>query len=208
MALRVAIDIGGTFTDATLFDEATGKVSIAKVSTTPSDPSEGFMQALERALAEGGHEAARVGFVFHATTVATNAIIEGKIARSGFVTTEGFRDLLEIARQVRPTLYDTPVRGSRGRSCRATARSVCASVSVPRERSCSRSTRARCARRRRCSRASTSSRSPSACSTPTSIPSTSGGSGRSSPRSSQACRCRSRRRSRPSSASTYGRAPR
>ncbi len=48
-----------------------------------------------------------MGFVVHATTVATNAIIEGKIARSGFVTTEGFRDLLEIARQVRPTLYDT-----------------------------------------------------------------------------------------------------
>ena len=48
-----------------------------------------------------------VTFVVHATTVATNSIIEGKIARSGFVTTDGFRDLLDIARQVRPTLYDT-----------------------------------------------------------------------------------------------------
>ncbi len=107
MNVRVAIDIGGTFTDATLIDEETGSVSIAKVLTTPSDPSEGFMQAVERALAEGGVEAGRVRFVVHATTVATNAIIEGKIARSGFVTTDGFRDLLEIARQVRPTLYDT-----------------------------------------------------------------------------------------------------
>ena len=107
MSVRLAIDIGGTFTDATLIDEETGGVSIAKVLTTPSDPSEGFMQAVERALAAGGVEAGQVGFVVHATTVATNAIIEGKIARSGFVTTEGFRDLLEIARQVRPSLYDT-----------------------------------------------------------------------------------------------------
>ena len=107
MSVRLAIDIGGTFTDATLIDEETGEVSIAKVLTTPSDPSEGFMQAAERALAEGSVEAGDVTFVVHATTVATNAIIEGKIARSGFVTTDGFRDLLEIARQVRPTLYDT-----------------------------------------------------------------------------------------------------
>jgi N-methylhydantoinase A len=107
MSVRVAIDIGGTFTDATLIDEETGGVAIAKVLTTPSDPSEGFMQAVERALREGDVQAAQVNFVVHATTVATNAIIEGKIARSGFVTTDGFRDLLEIARQVRPTLYDT-----------------------------------------------------------------------------------------------------
>ena len=105
--VRVAVDIGGTFTDATLIDEASGSVSIAKVLSTPADPSEGFMQAVERALAAGGVQAAQVSFVVHATTVATNAIIEGKIARSGFVTTEGFRDLLEIARQVRPSLYDT-----------------------------------------------------------------------------------------------------
>ena len=65
------------------------------------------MEAVERALAEGDVRAEDVSFVVHATTVATNAIIEGKIARSGFVTTEGFRDLLEIARQVRPSLYDT-----------------------------------------------------------------------------------------------------
>jgi N-methylhydantoinase A len=103
--MRVAIDIGGTFTDATLVDEESGIATIAKVLTTPADPSEGFMRAFERALGE--RDAARVGSVVHATTVATNAIIEGKIARSGFVTTEGFRDLLEIARQVRPTLYDT-----------------------------------------------------------------------------------------------------
>jgi N-methylhydantoinase A len=103
---RVAVDIGGTFTDATLIDEATGHVAIAKTLTTPADPSEGFMAAVERALREAGVTARDVTFVVHATTVATNAIIEGKVARSGFVTTEGFRDLLEIGRQVRPTLYD------------------------------------------------------------------------------------------------------
>jgi N-methylhydantoinase A len=107
MSVRLAIDIGGTFTDATLIDDETGGVAIAKVLTTPADPSEGFMQAAERALAAGNVGAGHVRFVVHATTVATNAIIEGKIARSGFVTTDGFRDLLEIARQVRPTLYDT-----------------------------------------------------------------------------------------------------
>jgi N-methylhydantoinase A len=107
VSVRLAVDIGGTFTDATLIDEATGAVSIAKVLSTPADPSQGFMHAAERALAEGGVAAGDVALVVHATTVATNAIIEGKIARSGFVTTEGFRDLLEIARQVRPTLYDT-----------------------------------------------------------------------------------------------------
>ena len=105
--VRLAVDIGGTFTDATLIDERTGSVAIAKVLTTPSDPSEGFMHAVERALAEGSVGAGQVGSVVHATTVATNAIIEGKVARSGFITTEGFRDLLEIARQVRPSLYDT-----------------------------------------------------------------------------------------------------
>jgi N-methylhydantoinase A len=107
MTVRIAVDIGGTFTDATLIEEETGRVSIAKTLTTPSDPSQGFMTAVERALADASLEAESVGFVVHATTVATNAIIEGKVARSGFITTEGFRDLLEIARQVRPTLYDT-----------------------------------------------------------------------------------------------------
>ena len=80
MSVRLAIDIGGTFTDATLIDEETGEVSIAKVLTTPSDPSEGFMQAAERALAEGSVAAGDVTFVVHATTVATNAIIEGKVS--------------------------------------------------------------------------------------------------------------------------------
>jgi N-methylhydantoinase A len=103
---RLGVDIGGTFTDATLLDEATGALRIAKVSTTPGDPSIGFMEAVRRILAQAGVSPGEVGRVVHATTVATNAIIEGQVAPTGFVTTDGFRDLLEIQRQVRPSLYD------------------------------------------------------------------------------------------------------
>ncbi len=106
MAHRLGIDIGGTFTDANLVDEATGEVSTAKVPTTPGDPAEGFSEAARRILAEQEVDPGDVTYVMHATTVATNAIIEGKVARTGFVTTAGFRDMLEIARQIRPSLYD------------------------------------------------------------------------------------------------------
>jgi N-methylhydantoinase A len=106
VSYRLGIDIGGTFTDATLVDEATGEVRIAKVSSTPRDPSVGFLEAAERILAEGGVDGAALRYLAHATTVATNAIIEGNVARTGFVTTDGFRDLLEIQRQTRSALYD------------------------------------------------------------------------------------------------------
>ena len=106
MSHRLAVDIGGTFTDASLVDEATGRTWIEKVSTTPADPSAGFMAAVEAILDRAGVEPGAVRSVVHATTVATNAIIEGTTARTAFVTTEGFRDLLEIGRQTRPTLYD------------------------------------------------------------------------------------------------------
>jgi N-methylhydantoinase A len=103
---RLGIDTGGTFTDATLIDEATGEVAIAKVPSTPSDPAVGFLVASERILRERGVAPAEVEYVVHGTTVATNAVIEGNVAPTGFLTTAGFRDMLEIARQVRPSLYD------------------------------------------------------------------------------------------------------
>jgi N-methylhydantoinase A len=105
-ALRIGIDIGGTFTDAALVDGETGAIRVVKVLTTPEDPAQGFMTALERGLAEcqaNGHD---VAAVVHATTVATNAIIEGKTARVGMLVTRGFRDILEIGRQIRSRLYD------------------------------------------------------------------------------------------------------
>lgn len=106
MSYRLGIDIGGTFTDANLMNEETGEVFTAKVSSTPKDPALGFGEAAHRILREQNVAPAEVSFVMHATTVATNSIIEGKVARTGFVTTDGFRDMLEIARQIRPTLYD------------------------------------------------------------------------------------------------------
>jgi N-methylhydantoinase A len=102
----VGIDIGGTFTDAALVDGETGQVRVVKVLTTPEDPALGFMAALERGLAECGAGGRDVAAVVHATTVATNAIIEGKIARVGMLVTRGFRDILEIGRQIRSRLYD------------------------------------------------------------------------------------------------------
>ena len=103
---RIGIDVGGTFTDGILVDEHSGETRIAKVSSTPGDPSVSFLAAVERILHEAGIEASDAGYLVHGTTVATNAIIEGKLALTGFITTEGFRDMLEIQRQIRPSLYD------------------------------------------------------------------------------------------------------
>ena len=105
---RLGIDIGGTFTDVTLMDEATGVVRTAKVLTTPEDPSEGSLVGVLQVLRTNDVPGRAVRLVVHATTVATNAIIEGKVSRTGFVTTDGFSDLLEIGRQARPStgLYD------------------------------------------------------------------------------------------------------
>src|SRR4029077_15634353 len=103
---RVGVDIGGTFTDAALVDAETGQVRVVKVLTTPEDPAKGFMTAFERGLAECGAAGRDVAATVHATTVATNAIIEGKTARVGMLVTRGFRDILEIGRQIRSRLYD------------------------------------------------------------------------------------------------------
>src|SRR5919199_1476942 len=103
---RIGVDIGGTFTDAALVDESTGATWISKVSTTSRDPSAGFLEAMRRVLDRATIDGDRLRYVVHGTTVATNTIIEGKTAKTAFLTTEGFRDLLEIARQIRPSLYD------------------------------------------------------------------------------------------------------
>ncbi len=103
---RLGIDIGGTFTDAVLVSEETGEVQIAKVPSTPKDPSIGFLNALTRILEKAELEPESVSFLVHGTTVATNLLIEGKTPKTAFITTAGFGDMLEIARQVRPSLYD------------------------------------------------------------------------------------------------------
>ena len=105
---RIGFDIGGTFTDVVLFDEDKGNYQSAKVSSTPSDPSMGAAEGIEKILSKSCLSGQSVEFLCHGTTVGTNAILEGKLARTALVTTGGFRDVLEIGRQRRPI----PPRGS------------------------------------------------------------------------------------------------
>ena len=106
MSWRVGVDIGGTFTDVALVNETDGRIGIAKVPTTPRDFGEGVVQALRIALDENGIDAGDVTLLSHATTVVTNAILEGKGARSVLISTRGFRDVLELRRSARADLYD------------------------------------------------------------------------------------------------------
>jgi N-methylhydantoinase A len=97
--LSVAVDIGGTFTDITVQDGATGQAWTAKTPSTPHDPSEAFLTGVRLALEAAAGAATGVGRVLHGTTVATNMILEGKGARTALVTTAGFRHVLDIGRQ-------------------------------------------------------------------------------------------------------------
>src|ERR1700749_4919251 len=106
MAWRVGVDSGGTFTDVCLVDEETGQVEVWKVSSTPDDPSRGIAEGVAEGVQQVGVEPDAVGYFGHGTTVATNALIQHRGVRTGLITTEGFRDLLEIGRQKRPDLYD------------------------------------------------------------------------------------------------------
>ncbi len=99
--LTVGIDVGGTFTDLLAIDSATGVVKLAKVPTTIDNQAIGFMAA----LAAAGIDPATLQAVVHGTTTTTNALLERKIARVGLITTQGFRDVLELGRRTRPQAY-------------------------------------------------------------------------------------------------------
>jgi N-methylhydantoinase A len=101
---RVGVDIGGTFTD--LVTIADGSVRVHKTPSTPEHPERGVLNGLDGVSETDGIEPADVGFFGHGTTVATNAVLEGEWADTALVTTEGFRDVLEIGRQARPDIYD------------------------------------------------------------------------------------------------------
>ncbi len=103
---RLGIDIGGTFTDVVVLSEDTGAVETLKVLTTPDDVARGVLEAVDHAVVAARLRPGSIRHVVHGTTVATNAIIENRTARTALVVTRGFRDLLEIARQTRPDLYD------------------------------------------------------------------------------------------------------
>jgi N-methylhydantoinase A len=106
MAWRVGVDVGGTFTDLAAVDDASGAVHLEKVPTTPADQSIGVAAGLTKLLGRGGVSPAAVSYLGHGTTVCINAVLERKGARTGLVTTQGMRDLLELRRQIRDDLYD------------------------------------------------------------------------------------------------------
>jgi N-methylhydantoinase A len=103
---RLGVDIGGTFTDLVWVDDATGEVRVGKLLTTPKDPAQAVEQGVLRLLEESGAAPAGVRSLIHGTTLATNALIERKGARTGLLTTAGFRDALEIGREGRYDMYD------------------------------------------------------------------------------------------------------
>ncbi len=103
--IRIGIDTGGTFTDVVAFDEGTGELVTTKTPSTPADPAQGFIAGVHKVLGLIGATGADVVAVSHGTTVATNQLLEGKVDTLGFVTTEGYEFLLEIARQSVPDGY-------------------------------------------------------------------------------------------------------
>jgi N-methylhydantoinase A len=103
---RIGIDIGGTFTDVLLVDDATGDVTVVKTLTTTANPSDAVDAGVRQALATAATPPAAVGHVIHGTTLVTNAIIERKGDPTALITTKGFRDALEIRREHRYDMYD------------------------------------------------------------------------------------------------------
>lgn len=104
--IRVAFDVGGTFTDFALQASDTGRSYFSKTPTTPADPAVAVLAGLDRLLGEAGIDAGAIDAVLHATTVATNAVIERKGGATALITTKGFRDILIIGRQKRYDTYD------------------------------------------------------------------------------------------------------
>ncbi|MHA6793192.1 hydantoinase/oxoprolinase family protein [Pseudonocardia bannensis] len=102
MTYRLGVDVGGTFTDVLLVEEASGATWRAKTASTPADQAVGVLNGVGKVCAEAGIELSDVAQVLHGTTVATNAILEGKGAVVGLVTTRGFRQVLQIARSYVP----------------------------------------------------------------------------------------------------------
>ena len=101
--IRVAVDVGGTFTDVCIMDETDGSIRIEKTSSTPDDP----MVAILNGIEQGGIDLSKVSMFSHGTTVATNALITRNLARSAMICTEGFRDVVEIRRANKEDLWDT-----------------------------------------------------------------------------------------------------
>jgi N-methylhydantoinase A len=109
MTISIGFDVGGTFTDLMLFDSGAGAWHVAKVRTTPANLAAGCLEGVRSLLAQAGVGPQEVGYVAHGSTVATNTLLERRGAKTALVTTRGFRDVLEIRRQVMPHRYDPRV---------------------------------------------------------------------------------------------------
>src|SRR3990172_12360492 len=109
--MRIGIDVGGTFTDVVLVNDATGQIHYAKTSTTPGNLADGVLAGIEKVLAIAKKSIDDLAYIVHGTTIGTNALIEKSGARTGLITTEGFVDVLEIGRCQRPKegMYDLSV---------------------------------------------------------------------------------------------------
>ena len=99
--VRIGIDIGGTFTDLQILDERSGARHSLKTPTTPADPSAGLLDGIGQAAARFGFALADIRLLLHGTTIATNAVLERRLARGVLLTTAGFEDVLEIGRHTR-----------------------------------------------------------------------------------------------------------
>ena len=120
-SIAIGIDTGGTFTDLVAYDAARGRHARHKLASTGEDPSAAILAGIKAVLAELDRAAGDIAYVGHGTTVATNAVLEGTVARTGMITTRGFRDVVEIARQRRPHFFNLEVakpRPAAPRECR------------------------------------------------------------------------------------------
>ena len=99
---RLGVDVGGTFTDLIYVDDDGGRILVHKLPTTPDDPSQGTMQGIRELTEQAGEAPSALDQVFHGTTIATNIVIEHNGATVGLITTEGYRDILHIARHKKP----------------------------------------------------------------------------------------------------------
>ena len=102
MGYRLGVDVGGTFTDLLLFNSDTGAFWRHKTPSTPHDSSEGILNGVTAICGQAGVATAEIDYFLHGTTVATNAVLEGKGARVGLIVTEGYRDIMQIARSYVP----------------------------------------------------------------------------------------------------------
>jgi N-methylhydantoinase A len=103
---RLGVDTGGTFTDIAVVAEGSGDLHVAKIPSTPANPSRAVLEGLKEVLGSLGLDPKEISFFIHGTTVATNALLEHRGAKTALITTQGFRDVLHIGRQNRPKLYD------------------------------------------------------------------------------------------------------